>query len=79
MAKTKKTIFDLFPGIQVLDETNVTVTNPFSGESCELTPEEVAVYDYLKGCELMQDYKGLRKCLDWFIKNNVKAYMILLD
>ena len=55
------------------------VTNPFSGESCELTPEEVAVYDYLQGCQLMQDYKGLRKCLDWFIKNNVKAYMILLD
>ena len=79
MAKTKKTIFDLFPGIQVLDETNVTVTNPFSGASCELTPEEVAVYDYLQGCQLMQDYKGLRKCLDWFIKNNVKAYMILLD
>lgn len=79
MAKTKKTIFDLFPGIQVLDETNVTVTNPFSGASCELTPEEVAVYDYLQGCQLMQDYKGLRKCLDWFITNNAKAYMILLD
>ena len=76
---TKKTINELFPGIMVLDESPVEVKNPFSGESIELTPEEVAVYDYLKGCELMADYKGLQKGIDWFIKNNAKAYMVLLD
>jgi len=76
---TKKTINELFPGIMVLDESPVEVKNPFSGESIMLKPEEVAVYDYLKGCELIGDYKGLRKCLDWFIKNNTEAYMVLLD
>ena len=55
----KKTIQDLFPGIMVLDSEPVVVQNPFSGESIKLQPEEVAVYDYLKGCELMGDHKSL--------------------
>ena len=76
---TKKTIFDLFPGIAIYDTENVVVKNVYSGESIELTPEEVAVYDYLKGCEMMRDLKGLRKGIDWFIENNTKAYMVLLD
>jgi hypothetical protein len=75
----KKSIFDLFPGIAIYDTENVVVKNPFSGEGISLTPEEVAVYDYLKGCELMRDYKGLQKGLDWFRSNNTKAYMVLLD
>ena len=79
MSKAKKAIQDLFPGIMVLDKEPVEVQNPFSGESTILTPDEVAVYDYLKGCELMGDYKGLRKALDWFRTNNGNAYMILLD
>lgn len=76
---SKKTIFELFPGIQVFDTENVVVKNRFSGEPATLTPEEVAVYDYLMGCEMIGDYKGLRKGLDWFIDNNAKAYMTLLD
>ena len=75
----KKSIRDLFPGIMVLDNEPVEVRNPFSGESTVLTPDEVAVYDYLKGCELIGDHKGLRKGLDWFRTNNSNAYMILLD
>jgi len=75
----KKSIQELFPGIMVLDKEPVEVQNPFSGESTTLTPDEVAVYDYLKGCELMGDYKGVRKGLDWFRSNNASAYMILLD
>ena len=73
------TIFDIFPGITIMDSENVTVTNPFSGEYYELTPEEVAVYDYLKGCEMIGDYTGLRKGLEWFMENNSEAYMTLLD
>jgi hypothetical protein len=69
----------IFPGIMILDEEPVEVQNPFSGESCMLDPEEVAVYDYLKGCELLQDYKGVRKGLEWFMKKNPQAYMTLLD
>lgn len=79
MSKAKKAIQDIFPGIMVLDKEPVKVQNPFSGESTMLTPDEVAVYDYLKGCELMGDYKGVRKGLDWFRSNNASAYMILLD
>ena len=75
----KKTIQDLFPGIMVLDSEPVVVQNSFSGESIKLQPEEVAVYDYLKGCELMGDHKGLRKGLNWFMNNNSEAYMVLLD
>lgn len=74
-----KTIQQLFPGIQVYDKEPVEVRNPFSGESAVLTPEEVAVYDYLKGCELMGDYTSLRKALDWFSRKNPEAYMTLLD
>lgn len=74
-----KSIQDIFPGIMILDSEPVRVENPFSGESVMLTPDEVAVYDYLKGCELIGDYKGLRKGLDWFIDNNAQAYITLLD
>jgi hypothetical protein len=73
------TIFDTFPGIAIYDTEPVEVKNPFSGESATLSPEEVAVYDYLKGCELMGDYTGVRKGLDWFMDKNPEAYMTLLD
>jgi hypothetical protein len=76
---SKKSIKEIFPGIMILDNEPVRVENPFSGESIMLSPEEVAVYDYLKGCELIGDYKGLRKGIDWFIDNNAEAYMTLLD
>jgi hypothetical protein len=63
----------------VLDKEPVEVKNPFSGETCMLTPEAVAVYDTIKGCELFGDYETLRKGLDWFAENFPKEYMILLD
>jgi hypothetical protein len=69
----------VFPGIQIYDTESVSVKNPFSGESIMLTPEEVAVYDYLRGCEILGDYTGLRKGIDWFMENNMEAYMTLLD
>ena len=75
----KKTIQELFPGIMVSDTEPVVVKNPCSGEAIELQPDVVAVYDYLKGCELIGDYKGLRKGLNWFMNNNAEAYMVLLD
>jgi hypothetical protein len=74
-----KSIKELFPGIMILDEAPVEVQNPFSGETATLSPEEVAVYDYIKGCELIGDYTGVRKGLDWFSRKNPEAYMTLLD
>ena len=59
--------------------TNEVVANPFSGEKITLNPTEVAVYDYLKGCEMLGQTKDLRLCIDWFIENNIKAYSTLLD
>lgn len=63
----------------VLDSEPVEVQNPFSGETCILTPEAVAVYDTLKGAEMFGDYKTVRKGLEWFRKYFPKEYYILLD
>ena len=37
-----KTIFEIFPGIMVLDTEPVEVQNPFSGNTIMLTPEAVS-------------------------------------
>lgn len=74
-----KTVFETFPGIAIYDTEPVQVCNPFSGEACVLSPEAVAVYDYLKGCELMGDHVMLRKALEWFMQNHPDEYMTLLD
>ena len=63
----------------VLDSEPVLVSNPFSGESCMLAPEAVAVYDTLKGAEMTGDFKTVRKGLDWFVKYFPNEYMTLLD
>jgi hypothetical protein len=63
----------------IMDSEPVEVRNPFSGDSCMLTPEAVAVYDVVMGANLIGDYKTLRKGLDWFRKHYAREYMILLD
>jgi hypothetical protein len=63
----------------VVGSESEIVKNPFSGESCLLSPEAVAVYDTIKGCELFGDYAGVRKGLDWFRKHYPEEYMVLLD
>lgn len=70
----KLPVSDLFVGT-----SSEIIANRFTGESVELVPEAVAVYDYIMGCEILGDYKGMRKGLDWFIKYFPEAYMILLD
>ena len=55
------------------------VKNPYSGESCELPRYAIAVYDVIKGAELIEDYKTMRKGLDWFQKNFTNQYYVLLD
>jgi hypothetical protein len=56
-----------------------TVTNPYSGESCQLPRYAVAVYDTIKGAELLGDQGTMRKGLDWFQKNFTDEYYVLLD
>ena len=67
--------------------------NRFSGESIQLTKEEANKYDAIINNEwaatqednLRQDvgisklWEAVRRDLDWFRKNNAKAYMVLLD
>ena len=65
-----------------------TVTNPFSGESAMLSPNEVAMYDLIMGLTMVLERTGYsseklmkdhRRGLDWFRVANPKAYMTLLD
>ena len=56
-----------------------TVRNRFGGESCTLPAFAIAVYDVIIGSEMLEDYKKVRKGLDWFIKHFTKEYMVLLD
>ena len=64
-----------------------TVSNPFTGVEVELTAEELSMYDFIMGAQMCFDM-GLRsdkildefhKGLRWFSKNNIQAYMDLLD
>lgn len=63
----------------IIDKKPVMVKNRFSGESCMLEPDAVAVYDCMTGAEMMGDYNTVRKGLDWFRRYFPKEYMILLD
>ncbi len=55
------------------------IRNPFSGAKVILDPVEVAVHDYIKGCEIMQVYDHFDDARHWFMEKNPQAYMILLD
>ena len=67
-----------FP-VEIIDTQPVKVTNDFSGESIMLEPTAVAVYDCIKGAEMMGEYDTVEKGIDWFIKHYPKAYSVLLD
>jgi len=66
-----------------------TVTNPFSGQSCELNNVELSMYDFIMGCQFVFERSSSRvnqqlindfhKGLDWFRRSNPSAYMTLLD
>ena len=66
--------------------------NRFNGESVMLTKEEAKKHDEIFMHELMatledktlgtgasKHWQEMRKLLDWFMKHNAKAYMVLLD
>ena len=55
------------------------VTNPYSNQSCELPRYAVAVYDTIKGAEILGDYDTVRKGIDWFQKYFTDQYYTLLD
>ena len=59
--------------------TKIKTTNPYSGQSAMLTPEEHKLYVEIKEAEIDEDYKTMQKGLSKFSRMNAKAYMTLLD
>ena len=59
------------------------VTNPFSGSSATLNANELSIYDFITGCQMIpmnsEVQTDFRKALDWFRVSNPSAYMTLLD
>ena len=72
-------MLDLSYMIQDMTERNIKATNPYSGQSEMLTPEEHKLYIQIKEAELDEDYKTMQKGLSKFSRMNAKAYMTLLD
>ena len=57
----------------------IKTTNPFSGQSIDLTEEENKLYLSIKLAELEERYETMQKQLSKFSRLNPKAYMTLLD
>ena len=64
---------------KILDKGPVEVTNPVSGEKVTLQPGAVAVYDTIRGAEMLGEYDTVEKGIDWFITHYPKEYGVLLD
>ena len=64
--------------LEIGDRPEVVI-NKISGDKIELCPEAVAVYDMIKGAELMKEYDVMREGLDYFLEQWPNEYMILLD
>ena len=57
----------------------IKATNPFSGESAMLTPEEHKLYIEIKEHERDEEYNQMQKKLSKFSRLNAAAFMTLLD
>ena len=67
-----------FP-VEIMDKAPVEVANPYSGEKVMLEPIAVAVYDCIKGAEMLGNYDTMDKGIDWARKYYPDLYMKLLD
>ena len=65
--------------VEIIDTKPAEVVNPFSKQKVTLQPTAVAVYDCIKGAEMLEDYDMVQKGLDWFIEHYPKEYGVLLD
>mgnify|MGYP003326803744 FL=1 len=74
----------------ILDSEPVEIKNPYTMQGILLEPDAIAVYDCIKGAEMMAHaqqiedgshelWQTVRQGLDWFIKYEPKAYGVLLD
>jgi len=65
--------------LEILDVEPVVVTNPYTGAQATLEPDAVAVYDWIKGSEVIGHSKDMETGLEWFRKHEPAAYRLLLD
>ena len=59
--------------------TKIKATNPYSGQSAMLTPEEHKLYIEIKEHERDEEYNQMQKKLSKFSRLNASAFMVLLD
>ena len=86
--KTKKQAIPKWFKGMIYDKGEL-VTNPFSGDSYALSGVELSIYDFIMGSQYVMEVapktvtekqiNEFHKALSWFRKNNVEAYMVLLD
>lgn len=84
---------NIIPQLTIFNE-NETITNPFSGIGVELKPIQVAIYDYIRGYELLTltpiyhivtkkerdlAYTNTLAAKDYFMMKWNKKYLLLLD
>ena len=86
MVKREQKLPKWFDG-QIYDKGAV-VQNRFGGAEIELNNIELSMYDFVMGASITVEMgifntpnhvKDLRRGLEWFMKYNVEAYMVLLD
>ena len=63
----------------LLYDNGATCSNPYTGEKTDLNNIELSLYDLVKGAEAMGQWRLVQDIVDWFRRNNAKAYMVLLD
>ncbi len=73
-----KTELELLKNLEIFPQGE-TVTNPYSGKSVYLEPEAVALYDLIKGAEVVNNTKLFNRALTMFRKYWPNEYMVLLD
>tara|TARA_R100001463_G_scaffold98235_1_gene152716 strand:+ start:355 stop:621 length:267 start_codon:yes stop_codon:yes gene_type:complete len=85
--KTKQELPKWFKGTCYSD--GAIVKNPFSGEEYKLNNVELSMYDFIIGSQMVFELapntvtpgkvRDFQRGLRWFSKNNIEAYMVLLD
>tara|TARA_X000001388_G_scaffold388_1_gene610 strand:+ start:168 stop:404 length:237 start_codon:yes stop_codon:yes gene_type:complete len=63
----------------IMDKESKEIANPYTGQKVLLTPEAIAVYDTIKGAEMLGQYETMEKGIAWFQANYPKEYFVLLD
>lgn len=69
---------ELLNGLQI-GLYNEIITNPFSKVEVDLCPEAVALYDFLRGCEITGDIDSFYMAREVFRKNWPDEFMLLVD